>query len=135
MHQISPLKGIKIHVKTAETSSSLQCFCRTDLRTLLTEDTFGGILTTARVVFYLNIHRTDLQTFPTIYAFFFITLDTKQGIIAQRFQKNRYRTDVFTESSVVFEQDGKDDANNVIENVSCYNENKHRIGISHIKPK
>ena len=133
MHQISPLKGIKIHVKTAETSSSLQCFCRTDLRTFLTKDAFCGILTTARVVFYLNIHRTDLQTFPTIDTFFFITLDTKQGIIAHRFQKNRYRTDVFTESSVVFEQDGKDDADNVIENVSCYKEYEHRIGIGHIQ--
>lgn len=112
-----------------------QCFCRADLRTLLAEDALCGILATAGVFIHLDVHRTDLQAFPTADALVFIALDANQGIIAHGLQEHRYRADILAESAIVLQENGEGDTNSIIEDVTCDKERKHRVVVSFPEPE
>ena len=78
-------------------NSYRQSLGRTGLGTLLTEDALRSILATAGVFVHLDLHRADLQAFPTTDALVLIAFDANQGVIAHGLQKHRYRADVLAE--------------------------------------
>lgn len=115
--------------------STFQRLCRTSLRTFLAKDTLRSVLTTARIIVHLDIHWAYPQAFPTTIAFLLVAPDAKEGIIAHRLQKHRYRTNVLAKGAIVLEHDGEDYAYNIIYNVSRNKYHEHRIGICHAEPE
>ena len=83
-------------------SGLFQSVNRTGFLAFLAEDAFGGALSVARIAVDFHIHRANLQALAAVDAFFLIAFDAKPREIAHRLQKNRYRTNVFAESAVVF---------------------------------
>ena len=53
-----------------------QCVNRTGFLALLAKDTFGGVLSVARIAVDFYFHRANLYTLAAVDAFFFITFDT-----------------------------------------------------------
>ena len=83
-------------------SGLFQSVNRTGFLALLAKDALGGVLSVARIAVDFHIHWADLQAFVAVDAFFFVAFDTQCREIAHWLQKNRYRTNVFAESAVVF---------------------------------
>ena len=116
-------------------NSNRQSFCRTGLRTLLTEDALCSILATASVFIHLDLHRTYLQAFPTTDALVLIALDANKGVIAHGLQEHRYLADVLAEGAIILQQNGESDADCIIEDIACDKEREHGVGIGFSKPE
>lgn len=65
-----------------------------------------------------NIHKTISFTEFTVGTFIDISFDFKQGKLGTDFQKNGYRAQIFTESSVVFNQGGEDKSQKIVDDIS-----------------
>ena len=80
-----------------------KCFPRTGSDTFHAQNTFCSVFPFSGVIGYINIHRTNFFTFSTWNTLLFVTLNSDYREITHRFQKDRDRTNILTERSVIFE--------------------------------
>ena len=103
-----------------------QRFNGTDLLAFLAKNALGGVLAVAGVFIYFDIHRADLKAFAALDALALVAPYAQQRIVAHRLQEDRDRTDVFAEGAVVFQHQGEDDADHIIEYVAGDKKVEHR---------
>lgn len=100
--------------------SLLQRFDGTDFLAFLAEDAFGGVLAVAGVAVHLDVHRTNLKAFSALDTLALVAAHTQQRVVAHGLQEDRDGTDVFAEGAVVFQHQGENDADHIIEHVSSH---------------
>ena len=91
-----------------------QCFRGAGLRAFIAEDTLRSVLSSAGLLTDLNIHGTNLQTFPAVDTFALIAVDAQQGKIAHGLEKYRNRTQIFAERTVIPEDKGQRNARDIV---------------------
>ena len=91
----------------------------------MAENALGGVLPTAGIVVYFDIHRTHLQTFSAANASPLIAMYAQQRVTARGFEKHGDRADVLAESTIVAKRNSKGNADCVIDDVSVYKEPEH----------
>lgn len=92
----------------------------------MAEDALGGVLAVAGVAVHLDIHRADLKAFAALYALALVAAHTQQRIVTHRLQEDRDGADIFAEGAVVFQHQGEDDADHIIEYVAGDKKVEHR---------
>ena len=81
----------------------MQCFGWTDLCAFVTEDALRSVFPFAGFFVDLHVHGTDPQTLPTMNALILIAVDAQQRKIAHGPEKNRNRTQILAERTIIFE--------------------------------
>ena len=106
-----------------------QCFHRTSPCAVVAQNAFGSVLSLARVVAHLNLHRTHFHAFATFDALAFIAADAKARVVAHWFEKSRNRTDILAKGAVVLEEKSQRDAYYIIYYIARYEEREQGGGI------
>ena len=81
----------------------MKCFCRTSFRAFIAENALRSVFPFAGFFVDLHVHGTDPQTLPTMNALILIAVDAQQGKIAHGLEKNRNRTQILAERTIIFE--------------------------------
>ena len=81
----------------------MQRLCGTDFCTLAAEDALRSVFPFAGFFVDLHIHGTGPQTLPTMNALILIAVDAQQRKIAHGLEKNRNRTQILAERTIIFE--------------------------------
>ena len=81
----------------------MKCFCRTNFRAFIAENALRSVFPFAGFFVYLHVHGTDPQTLPTMNALILIAVDAQQRKIAHGLEKNRNRTQILAERTIIFE--------------------------------
>ena len=81
----------------------MQRLCGADLRAFVAEDALWPVFSLAGLLVDLHVHGTDPQTFSAMNALILIAVDAQQGKIAHRLEKNRNRTQILAECTIIFE--------------------------------
>ena len=102
-----------------------KCFPRTGSDTFHTQNTFCSVFPFSGVIGYINIHRTNFFTFSTWNTLLFVTLNPDYREITHRFQKDRDRTNILTERSVIFKSECQNNPHNIIQNIPHNKSYKH----------
>ena len=84
----------------------MKCFCRTNFRAFIAENTLCSVFPLAGFLINLHVHGADLQTLPAMDALILIAVDAQKRKIAHRFEKNRNGTQIFAERPIIFESEG-----------------------------
>ena len=82
---------------------SVKCFCGTNFRALIAENALRSVFPFAGFFVDLHVHGTDPQTLPTMNALILIAVDAQQRKIAHGLEKNRNRTQILAERTIIFE--------------------------------
>ena len=95
----------------------MQRLCGTDLRAFMAEDALRSIFPSAGFFVDLHIHGADPQALPTMDALILIAVDAQQRKIAHGLEKNRDGTQVLAERPIIFESEGKRNADNIVKRI------------------
>ena len=102
-----------------------KCIFGTIVHALHTENTLRTVFSFSWVICHVNIHWTDPPALSAMNTFIRITFDSDQWEVTHRLEENSDRADILTERSVVFEYEGKNDTDPVIDDVPRYKCPKH----------
>ena len=86
-----------------EGNRSMKCFCGTSFRAFIAENALRSVFPFAGFFVDLHVHGTDPQTLPTMNALILIAVDAQQRKIAHGLEKNRNRTQILAERTIIFE--------------------------------
>ena len=86
-----------------EGNRSTKCFCGTNFRAFIAENALRSVFPLAGFFVDLHVHGTDPQTLPAMNTLILIAVDAQQRKIAHRLEKNRNRTQILAERTIIFE--------------------------------
>ena len=95
----------------------MQRLCGTDFRAFVAEDALRSIFPSAGFFVDLHIHGADPQTLPTMDALALIAVDAQQRKIAHGLEKHRDGTQILAECPIIFESEGKRNADNIVKRI------------------
>ena len=81
----------------------MQRFCGTDLRAFIAENALRSVFPFAGFFVDLHVHGADSQTLPAMNALILIAVDAQQRKVAHGLEKNRNRTQILAERTIIFE--------------------------------
>ena len=97
------------------------------LLAFVAQNALRGVYAITRVFVHLHVHRANFQTFTALDTLLLIAADTKPGIVAHRLEEDRNRADILAKRTVIFERDGQQDADHVIEQIADEENHEHRL--------
>ena len=86
-----------------EGNRSMQRLCGTDLRAFIAENALRSVFPFAGFFVDLHVHGADSQTLPAMNALILIAVDAQQRKVAHGLEKNRNRTQILAERTIIFE--------------------------------
>lgn len=95
----------------------MQSPCGAALRAFIAEDALRSVLPLAGFFVDLHIHGADPQTLPTMDALALIAVDAQQRKIAHGLEKHRDGTQILAERPIIFESEGKRNADNIVKRI------------------
>ena len=95
----------------------MQRLCGTDFRAFVAEDALRSIFPFAGFFVDLHVHGADSETLPTMDALALIAVDAQQRKIAHGLEKHRDGTQILAERPVIFESEGKRNADNIVKRI------------------
>ena len=95
----------------------MQRLCGTDLRAFIAEDALRSIFPPAGFFVGLHVHGADSETLPAMDALALIAVDAQQRKIAHGLEKHRDGTQILAERPVIFESEGKRNADNIVKHI------------------
>ena len=81
----------------------MQRLCGADLRAFVAEDALCPVFSLAGLLVDLYVHGAGPQTFSAMNALILIAVDAQQRKIAHGLEKNRNRTQILAERTIIFE--------------------------------
>ena len=95
----------------------MQRLCGTDLRAFIAENALRSIFPFAGFFVDLHVHGADSETLPTMDALALIAVDAQQRKIAHGLEKHRDGTQILAERPIIFESEGKRNADNMVKRI------------------
>ena len=95
----------------------MQRLCGTGLCALVAENTLRSVFPLAGFLVDLHIHRADPQTLAAVDALVLIAVDAQQRKIAHGLEKHRDGTQILAERPIIFESEGKRNADNIVKRI------------------
>ena len=92
----------------------MQRFFRAGLRAFVAENAFCPVFALAGFFVDLHVHGADSETLPTMDALILIAVDAQQRKIAHGLEKHRDGTQILAERPIIFESEGKRNADNIV---------------------
>ena len=105
----------------------MQCLCGANFRAFVAENALRTVFPLAGLVVDLHVHGADPQTPPAMDALILIAMDAQQRKIARGLEKHRNRTQILAERPIIFEQEGKRNADNVVKRIPCEEQPEHDL--------
>ena len=100
-----------------EGNRSTKCFCGTNFRAFIAENALRSIFPFAGFFVDLHVHGADSETLPTMDALILIAVDAQQRKIAHGLEKHRDGTQILAERPIIFESEGKRNADNIVKRI------------------
>ena len=95
----------------------MKCFRRTNFRAFIAENALRSVFPFAGFFVDLHVHGTDPQTLPAMNALILIAVDAQQRKIAHGLEKHRDGTQILAERPIIFESEGKRNADNIVKRI------------------
>ena len=95
----------------------MKCFCGTNFRALIAENALHSVFPFAGFFVDLHVHGADSETLPTMDALILIAVDAQQRKIAHGLEKHRDGTQILAERPIIFESEGKRNADNIVKRI------------------
>ena len=103
----------------------LQCLFRTAFHTFKTKNTFGTVFTFSGIICHINIHWANMPALVTTYTLILVHLHPHERKITHWLQKNRNRTYVLAEGSVILQQKCQSYSHHIVKNISYQEAEEH----------
>ena len=95
----------------------MQRFCGADLCALVAEDALRSVFPFTRFFVDLHVHGADAQALAAVDALVLIAVDAQQRKVTHRLEEYRDRTQILAERPVIFESEGKRNADNIVKHI------------------
>ena len=104
-----------------------QCLYGTFFLTFVTQNTFCGVISLARIVVHFHIHRTNFQALAALNALLLVAVDAEHGKVTHRLEEDRDRANVLAEGAIIFECYSENNAHHIIDQIPDKENHEHRM--------